>query len=139
MTDLSRREALKMAIGAAAGLTVSRGLSAATESVAAGAEKKVRVGFIGVGDRGTGLLRVMLAFPGVEIPAVCDINKVNLKRAQDWTRDNVAEASLRQMHNLREDSVRLKRLFISQMRENVFVKSLVGVTESSEQDSARRP
>jgi predicted dehydrogenase len=83
MTDLSRREALKMAIGAAAGLTFSRALSAATESAAAGAEKKVRVGFIGVGDRGTGLLHVMLAFPGVEIPAVCDINKANLKRSQD--------------------------------------------------------
>ncbi|MBM3737258.1 MAG: Gfo/Idh/MocA family oxidoreductase [Acidobacteria bacterium] len=49
--------------------------------------KPVRIGFIGTGSRGTGLLRTTLAAGaaqgGVEIPAVCDINEAHLKRAQD--------------------------------------------------------
>src|SRR5215813_7428579 len=45
--------------------------------------KPIRVGFIGVGGRGTELLRNLLAHPGVAVPVLCDINPVNLKRAQD--------------------------------------------------------
>jgi len=45
--------------------------------------KPVRVGFIGVGSRGTSLLRVSLTFPGVEVPAICDINEANLAHSLD--------------------------------------------------------
>src|SRR5262245_57693556 len=45
--------------------------------------KPIRVGFIGVGARGTELLRNLLAHPGVAVPVLCDINPANLKRAQD--------------------------------------------------------
>jgi predicted homoserine dehydrogenase-like protein len=45
-------------------------------------EKPVRVGFVGVGNRGTYLLRSILDLPGVDVPAVCDINEANLQRAQ---------------------------------------------------------
>jgi predicted dehydrogenase len=55
--------------------------AAATLLPAAGAEKPVRIGFVGVGARGTSLLRTALALPGVEVPAVCDINEANLARA----------------------------------------------------------
>jgi predicted dehydrogenase len=48
----------------------------------AGAEKVVRIGIVGAGNRGTGLLRNFLDLPGVAIPAVCDINEANLSRAQ---------------------------------------------------------
>ena len=44
--------------------------------------KPVRIGMVGVGNRGTGLLRNFLDLPGVEVPAVCDINEANLSRAQ---------------------------------------------------------
>ncbi|MCZ2075037.1 MAG: Gfo/Idh/MocA family oxidoreductase [Bryobacterales bacterium] len=50
-------------------------------SVAA-AERPVRLGFVGVGGRGTGLLRVSLALGSVEVPAVCDIDPAALDRAQ---------------------------------------------------------
>jgi predicted dehydrogenase len=40
----------------------------------------LRVGFIGVGNRGASLLRTSLAL-GVEVPAVCDINEAHLERA----------------------------------------------------------
>ena len=45
-------------------------------------DKPVRLGFVGVGNRGTGLLRHIMAFKGVEIPALCDINEARLARAQ---------------------------------------------------------
>lgn len=48
---------------------------------AAGKPKPVRVAFIGVGSRGTGLLRQMLRLEGVEAPAICDINADHLDRA----------------------------------------------------------
>lgn len=36
-------------------------------------DRELRVGIIGVGRRGTALLRLLLKFPGVRIPALCDI------------------------------------------------------------------
>ena len=47
------------------------------------AEKPVRVGIVGVGNRGTSLLKNFLDLPGVEVPAICDINEEHLRRAQD--------------------------------------------------------
>jgi predicted dehydrogenase len=44
--------------------------------------RPVRIGMVGVGSRGTSLLRNLLDLPSVEIPAVCDINEANLQRAQ---------------------------------------------------------
>lgn len=46
-------------------------------------EAAVRVAMLGVGNRGTSLLRTMLSLPAVDVPAVCDINEANLSRAQD--------------------------------------------------------
>jgi myo-inositol 2-dehydrogenase / D-chiro-inositol 1-dehydrogenase len=66
-----RREFLKLA-GAAA---MAQSLN--------GAEKLVSIGFVGVGKRGTGLVKILLDVPGVEIPAICDINEEHLKNAQD--------------------------------------------------------
>ena len=69
---IDRRDLLKL--GAAAGL------SAAT---AAAAPKPLRIGFVGTGGRGTGLIRNLLRIEGVELPALCDINEERLGRAQD--------------------------------------------------------
>lgn len=57
-------------------------LAAAGAASLAAAENTVRIGMVGVGGRGTGLLRNLLDLPGVEIPAICDINEDNLRRAQ---------------------------------------------------------
>jgi predicted dehydrogenase len=63
---------------AGAGLAASQLLGAADA-----AEKPVRVGIVGVGNRGTSLLKNFLDLPGVEVPAICDINEEHLRRAQD--------------------------------------------------------
>jgi len=45
--------------------------------------RTVRVGVVGVGSRGTNLVRTMLQLPGVEVPAVCDIVVAHAARSQD--------------------------------------------------------
>lgn len=47
------------------------------------ANDTVRVAFIGVGNRGSFLLKQMLQVPGIKIVAICDINPVALKSAVD--------------------------------------------------------
>jgi len=74
---LSRREFLRvgMAAGVAAGLSPS--------ARAGGDSSPTRLGFIGVGGRGTYLLRLFLGMKEVEVRAICDINEKHLRRAQD--------------------------------------------------------
>ena len=69
MQPLSRRTFMQTgaALGAAWALS-------AKESHAAEDIKPVRVGMVGVGNRGTFLTNTLLQIPGVEITAVCDIN-----------------------------------------------------------------
>lgn len=52
-------------------------------SAAPGTGKPVRVGMVGVGHRGHSLLRIALSFSGVEVPALCDIDRNRLNEAQD--------------------------------------------------------
>ena len=74
---MNRREVLRG--GALAGL----GAAALSAGVAADPLKTVRVGFVGTGGRGTGLLRNLLRLEGVRVHALCDINEANLARAQE--------------------------------------------------------
>src|SRR5688572_276843 len=71
---ISRRNVLKAAAGSAAVLTL-------TPFVRATEPASVRMGFIGVGARGTVLLKHVLAHQGVSVPAVCDIDEQALTRA----------------------------------------------------------
>jgi predicted dehydrogenase len=75
----SRRHALKAGAAAAAALT----LAPLSSGQAAVAQKPVRIGFIGVGARGTSLLRTALDHPSVQVPAACDIDADHLNRSLD--------------------------------------------------------
>ena len=44
----------------------------------------VRIGFVGIGGRGSHLLRVLLGLEGVEIRAVCDLIEGRVAKAQRW-------------------------------------------------------
>jgi Glycosyl hydrolase 109, C-terminal domain/Oxidoreductase family, NAD-binding Rossmann fold len=46
----------------------------------AGEIKPARIAFIGVGSRGTGLLKVLLKVPGTTVTAICDIDEEHLNR-----------------------------------------------------------
>jgi len=62
-------------------------VAALTLGAAPGAQEEdqapLRIGVIGVGGRGTSLLGTLLDMPGLAFPALCDINKDHLARAQD--------------------------------------------------------
>ena len=62
-------------LAASAALAVSAAL--------AGDDKPVNVGFVGVGNRGSSLLKSMLTLPNVRVAAVCDINPDASKRAAE--------------------------------------------------------
>jgi predicted dehydrogenase len=74
---MSRREFVQA--GAAAGTAAALG-----GRLAAGQEKSpaVRVGIVGVGSRGRGLIPTLLQLPGVEVRAVCDIVADSAAQAQ---------------------------------------------------------
>lgn len=80
---MERRDFLKST--ALAGLAAPLTLGADQQS--AGAERTVRVGVVGVGERGTGLTRVLLTLNNVEIKAIGDISEKNLMRAQKLCTD----------------------------------------------------
>ena len=65
---------------AAAGLALSQGQIA--DAAGAGMVSPVRVGMVGLGTRGTTLLRTLLDLPGVKIVAVCDIEPKHRLRGQ---------------------------------------------------------
>src|SRR5439155_22255068 len=76
--------AILAAIGTGIGMATGGALRAAPETPKLdGLSKKIRVGFIGVGDRGTALLKVLLSYPQAQVPVVCDIDPKALARAQD--------------------------------------------------------
>jgi predicted dehydrogenase len=50
--------------------------------------EKVRVGFVGVGGRGTGDLRNLLRQDGVEVRAICDLVESKVVRAQKLVTDS---------------------------------------------------
>ena len=74
----TRRSFLQTAATVATALAASQGAARGAEPDGA-----IRIGMVGVGSRGSHLLRTMLLFPNVEIPAVCDIVPDRAARAQD--------------------------------------------------------
>ena len=57
--------------------------AALSSARAAAEEKPVRVGILGSGGRGTGLLGILLSLKNVLVPAICDISENNLGHAQN--------------------------------------------------------
>ena len=75
----SRRTFLRHSAMAAATVGLGAAAGGAEEAV----EKPVRVGVVGVGNRGSAILHTLLSLPGVTVPAVCDIDPAAATRAQD--------------------------------------------------------
>ena len=71
---MERREFIKSGVMAAGAMAVPNILRAQ------GSKTKVRMGFIGVGNRGTQLLHIFMKNPLVEVTALADIYEPYLKR-----------------------------------------------------------
>ena len=79
----SRREFLKQSAMTAAGVAVGvKTLGGPAFAQAPGANDKIRVGFIGIGNRGTQLMERFMANPDVEGAALCDVYEPFLLRDQ---------------------------------------------------------
>ena len=46
--------------------------------------RPLRIGFVGVGERGSYHLDLCLGMDGVEVPAICDTDAAHLYRAKRW-------------------------------------------------------
>ena len=80
-TDITRRTFLKNTAAATAGTALAmEAVGVPAVSSAPGANDKIRVGFIGVGNRGTQLLQGFLAQSDCEVAALCDVYAPYLER-----------------------------------------------------------
>ena len=61
---------------------ILKGAAALAGAPAFNAGAPLRIGFVGVGARGTALLELLLKLGGVQVPAIADIDENNLRRAQ---------------------------------------------------------
>ena len=88
----NRREFLRgtawMGLAAAvAGCQMDKVLSSAGAPMAGFAApplKNIRIGFVGIGSRGTYALKRLAAFPGVSVAAICDIDEEALARSRTF-------------------------------------------------------
>ncbi len=83
MPPIDRRDFMKGTVGAVMGLA---GVGPALV-FGRGRAARLRLGFIGVGGRGTGLLRLALNRDDIEVAALCDIDPVALGRARALVRE----------------------------------------------------
>ncbi len=82
MTPLRLNRRRFLGCSAAAGLSLA---GAPSVEAGSGESEKVRLGLVGVGNRGTAILRSLLSLPHVEIVAVADLEPKHRSRAQGIT------------------------------------------------------
>jgi predicted dehydrogenase len=80
--NYNRRSFLKISTAAVSGMALS-GFTLAQDS----STKPLRIGFVGVGDRGSYHLDCALGIEGVVVPAICDIKDSYLYRAKKWVEE----------------------------------------------------
>ena len=69
----NRRDFIKKSTIAATGLSLGLSSLSLKGTHVRGANDRIRVGFIGVGNRGSQLLRLFMAQPDCEVAALCDV------------------------------------------------------------------
>lgn len=74
----NRRQFIKNTAATALGLSLAGNTIAGYRDTS---KKKVRIAVIGTGNRGTHLMKILLGLKGVEVPAICDIDRQKLDHA----------------------------------------------------------
>src|SRR5689334_17939306 len=82
-TYLDRRKFLNVSAGSVAGIALAAGGAAQPIS----SDKPVRLGFVGVGNRGSYHLDCALGMEAVRVQALCDIDDKALYRAKRWVEE----------------------------------------------------
>jgi hypothetical protein len=83
-SELDRRDFLNISAASIAGMALSESSLAQTAS----SDKPLRLGFVGVGNRGSYHLDCALGIEGVEVVALCDIDDSVLYRAKRWVEES---------------------------------------------------
>ncbi len=84
MTKTSRRDFIQKSMAMGAGIGLGGEVLGAPFSIGTGkSNDKIRVGFIGVGNRGTGLMHNFMDNEDVEVAALCDVYEPYLRRNVD--------------------------------------------------------
>lgn len=84
---IDRRDFIKTGAGAAVGASLWPGLVLAEPHYGGPADGKVRLGFIGVGGRGTWLLGLALRRDDCEVKAVCDVKPERVEHARQLVKE----------------------------------------------------
>lgn len=109
MMDLARRDFLKKSSLATGGLLLPLGL---TEAWATPAADKLKIGIIGCGDRGTGLLKVLQELPDkFEVVALCD--ELPFRRRDAQKADKAGKAKIYADYRALLDSRAVEAVIIS--------------------------
>src|SRR4051812_44271323 len=83
-SKISRRQAIRVVAGATVAAAAGSMPRVLAQEKKMAPDKQIRLGIIGVGARGSGLLNLILRQdPNVQVPALCDIDEQNLNRALD--------------------------------------------------------
>ena len=108
---MNRREFIGMVGGAAAlsafegcatGSCTASGVSAMTNFAVAPMET-IRIGYIGIGERGTWAVHRIATIPGVEVAALCDLRPEAVEESRKWLIDCKKPGAMREYKG-REDS-----------------------------------
>ncbi len=70
MNNINRRRFLSLSAMSTLAIQTSKIANSSVNK-----EKTVRIGMIGMGNRGCSLLRILLGLKNVEFPAICDIRQ----------------------------------------------------------------
>ena len=100
---MNRRDFLRMGVGsaalAAAGCaTGSRVLSGGTAmtNFAVAPMDRIRIGYIGIGERGTWAVHRIATMPGVEVAALCDLRTEAVDEARKWLVERKTPGAMRE-------------------------------------------
>ena len=86
MSDIDRREMIKRGSVLGAGVALFN-LQQKSPAQSGEEQELLRIGFVGVGARGSNLLKVLLEIEAVQIKSLCDIRADRVARAQRWVTD----------------------------------------------------
>ncbi|MGB2905487.1 MAG: Gfo/Idh/MocA family oxidoreductase [Candidatus Aminicenantaceae bacterium] len=114
---ITRREFIKANAAAAVGLAAGTAASGFPNLTAQ--KKAIRIGVVGTGNRGRHLLSILLGMEGVEVPALCDIQKPHLDMAMDM----VVKAGQKKPEAYLQDEYTFKQLMDRDDLEAVIIAS----------------
>ena len=82
---MNKRKISKIGALASAGIALS---SAGKSNKSKAQGKTLRIGFVGIGGRGSYHLDCALGIEGIEVPALCEIKDDRLSRAKSWVEES---------------------------------------------------